>query len=731
MSLSPCRRCRSTDQPNHEDACVHLSTEEKLAAEESLTVYCMPVAFYNNLRLRAIENPLFLQRCLLYKREAKHNKRIEMTVSLSQSDEVKKTFLPLYLGLARRDSNNEDAQYSSVHHVSKIFTFRDSSSNDGSAQIQANFTLPAINKLAEKARSGSIDILLFTNAAVGNPNSSSGVNSSVVPFDPTSSKSAVGNPNSSSGVNSSVVPSDPISSEIAVGNPNSSSGVNSSVVPSDPTSNESATGNPNSSSGVNSSVVPFDPTSSESSDEQHCLGGTLSLEFLYACWDSLSNFSLGERVEIMPTVDLLPCVVKRDFLSAHWTISMQDHCSFGKESTSKKVQLTISAEDFGAKLKAPYFSYASSSVWWSSYMSRLIRLREGQVMFNYRYYHNKLQITEATENFVCPFCLVSCASYKGLRDHLPASHDLFNFEFLGPEDFQAVNVSLKSDSWRFGIVAEGINPKLQTFFYCGKTFKRRGSENASFENANYVDPLVLESEIPARDTDEPLENADGNPDGVSNASIVVSNTDPDYVPLIPEYEVPPMPEYEVPSIPKYEVPSIPEYEVPSIPEHDPGTPAALQVSKKGKLPVEPSDSRSLGRLMDRPFFHSHKAQPMDIGVVLADEDSEDEVEDDVRDAEGQKMLDNFDLSTEEKTFMQMWNTFVRQQKVRADGHIPWAYEAFSKSNADKLVQSPKLEWRWRLFMIKLWNHGLLDGHTMNKCSIILEEYRKQNSDPKS
>lgn len=58
MSLSPCRRCRSTDQPNHEDACVHLSTEEKLAAEESLTVYCMPVAFYNNLRLRAIENVL-------------------------------------------------------------------------------------------------------------------------------------------------------------------------------------------------------------------------------------------------------------------------------------------------------------------------------------------------------------------------------------------------------------------------------------------------------------------------------------------------------------------------------------------------------------------------------------------------------------------------------------------------------------------------------------------------
>lgn len=31
---------------------------------------------------------------------------------------------------------------------------------------------------------------------------------------------------------------------------------------------------------------------------------------------------------------------------------------------------------------------------------------------------------------------------------------------------------------------------------------------------------------------------------------------------------------------------------------------------------------------------------------------------------------------------------------------------------------------WRLFMIKLWNHSLLDARTMNNCSLILE--RNQN-----
>lgn len=36
---------------------------------------------------------------------------------------------------------------------------------------------------------------------------------------------------------------------------------------------------------------------------------------------------------------------------------------------------------------------------------------------------------------------------------------------------------------------------------------------------------------------------------------------------------------------------------------------------------------------------------------------------------------------------------------------------------------------WRLFMIKLWNHNLLDARTMNNCNIILESYQER-SDPK-
>jgi len=39
-----------------QEPCVHLSEEEQIAAEESLSVYCKPVELYNILQRRAIKN---------------------------------------------------------------------------------------------------------------------------------------------------------------------------------------------------------------------------------------------------------------------------------------------------------------------------------------------------------------------------------------------------------------------------------------------------------------------------------------------------------------------------------------------------------------------------------------------------------------------------------------------------------------------------------------------------
>ncbi|CAK7335879.1 unnamed protein product [Dovyalis caffra] len=85
--------------------------------------------------------------------------------------------------------------------------------------------------------------------------------------------------------------------------------------------------------------------------------------------------------------------------------------------------------------------------------------------------------------------------------------------------------------------------------------------------------------------------------------------------------------------------------------------------------------------------------PMAIEQVMSDRDSEDEVDDDVADFEDRRMLDDFvDVTKDEKQIMHLWNSFVRKQRVLADGHIPWACEAFTRLHGPDLVVAPALIW---------------------------------------
>jgi len=98
-----------------------------------------------------------------------------------------------------------------VYRIGRIFIFRNSPGIDLNTQVQANFTLPEVNKLADEARSCSLDILFVSTAtgmymrmffncdeniyifccvphydyllAVKNSNLSSGVNSNSMPSD--------------------------------------------------------------------------------------------------------------------------------------------------------------------------------------------------------------------------------------------------------------------------------------------------------------------------------------------------------------------------------------------------------------------------------------------------------------------------------------------------------------------------------------------------------------------
>ncbi|CAA7020361.1 unnamed protein product [Microthlaspi erraticum] len=153
-------------------------------------------------------------------------------------------------------------------------------------------------------------------------------------------------------------------------------------------------------------------------------------------------------------------------------------------------------------------------------------------------------------------------------------------------------------------------------------------------------------------------------------------------------------------------------------------PKALLDSKGEKKAQKRTMSKRVIKkgINERQFNHSNSSQPMSLDKVMSDEDSENEAYSDSDEIEERMRLDQLkDVSTEDKRFMFLWNSFVGRQRVLADGHIPWACEEFTKLHQKELIYSITMRWQWRLFMIKLWKYGLVSGKTINHCNVFLDK----------
>ncbi|KAG8049468.1 hypothetical protein GUJ93_ZPchr0009g2098 [Zizania palustris] len=593
-----------------------LSPDEQLAAEESFALYCKPVELYNIIQRRAIKNPAFLERCLLYKIHARQKKRTVITISLSggkNKELCAQNIFPLYVLLARPTSNLSLEGHSPIYRFSRsclLASFHEFGNKDHN---EATLIIPDAKNLAT-TQACSLNIILISCGQV---------------------------------------------EQILDDN--------------------NCSGN-------------LEEGSTLQKLEGKCFWGKIPIDLLASSLKNCVSLSLGHTVEMSSTVDMIPSFLEPKFLEHDSCLTF---CSHKVDATgSYQLQVSISAQEVGARdmSESPYSVYSYNDVPPSS-LPHILRLRSGNVLFNYKYYNNTMQKTEVTEDFSCPFCLVPCGSFKGLGCHLNSSHDLFHFEFWISEECQSVNVSLKTDAWRTELVAEGVDPRHQTFSYCSRFKKRKRSETTS-EKIRHVHPHIVDSGSPedaqAGSEDDYMQRENGI--SVAHASVDPAN---------------------------------------SLHGSNLSAPTVLQFGKTRKLSVERADPRNRQLLQKRQFFHSHRAQPMALEQVFSDRDSEDEVDDDIADFEDRRMLDDFvDVTKDEKLIMHMWNSFVRKQRVLADGHIPWACEAFSRFHGLQLVQNPALLWCWRFLMIKLWNHSLLDARSMNTCNTILEGYQNENSDPK-
>uniref|UniRef100_A0A0E0P575 Uncharacterized protein n=1 Tax=Oryza rufipogon TaxID=4529 RepID=A0A0E0P575_ORYRU len=601
---------RSSDQMCCEHSVAQFSSDQQLNPEENLALYCKPLELYNFIRHRAIENPPYLQRCLLYKIRAKQKKRIQITISLPGSNNKElqaQNIFPLYVLFARPTSNVPIEGHSPIYRFSQarlLTSFNDSGNND---RAEATFVIPDLETLIATQAYGLTFILVSRGTK----------------------------------------------------------------------KNKGQTGQNLCENDCSEKHVDY---SSLRKLAGKCFWGKIPITLLNSSLETCADLILGHIVESPISICMNPGYLEPTFLEHDNCLSF---CSRKADAmVPYQLQVKVSAAEAGAKdiLKSPYNSFSYSDVP-PSLLLRIVRLRVGNVLFNYK----NTQMSEVTEDFTCPFCLVRCGNFKGLECHMTSSHDLFHYEFWISEDYQAVNVTLKKDNMRTEFVAAEVDNSHRIFYYRSR-FKKSRTEILPVARA---DAHIMESGSPEETQAESEDDVqEENENALINDSKKLHGSNH----------------------------SQSEF---------------LAFGKSRKLSANRADPRNRLLLQKRQFIHSHKAQPMTFEEVLSDNDSEDEVDDDIADLEDRRMLDDFvDVTKDEKRIMHMWNSFIRKQSILADSHVPWACEAFSRHHGEELLENSALLWGWRMFMIKLWNHSLLSARTMDTCNRILDDIKNERSDPK-
>ncbi|KAM0864376.1 hypothetical protein ACQ4PT_043972 [Festuca glaucescens] len=457
-----------------------------------------------------------------------------------------------------------------------------------------------------------------------------------------------------------------------------------------------------------------------------CSWGTIPIDLLCSSLDTLT-LSLGRAMELTSEIRMSPGFIEPTFLEHGSCLTF---CSRKADATgSYELRARIDAQEAGARgmNSSPYSSYSYDIVPPSS-LPHIIRLRTGNVLFNYKHCNKCLQ-SEVTEDFSCSICLVKCGSFKGLECHLISSHELFHFEFVVCKDYQAVNVRLKIDTRRAELLSragEEDERIKKIFFYRSRVKKRCRRLETAVEKTKHVHTHIMEPGSPGKtvpvDNDNVESRSPENMGHVHAHTMEAGSSKDAYKGSGVDY----VPNENGISVPQSSIDSH-----PALHGSNHSTPGVLEFGKSRKLSVDRAHPRNRLLLQKREFFHSQKAQRMELEEVLADHDSEDEIDDDIADFEDMMLLDGFsDVTKDEKRIMHMWNSFVRKQRVLADAHIPWACEAFSQHHGQELVHNPALRWCWRFVMIKLWNHCLLDARTMNTCNKFLDDLESKSSDPR-
>ncbi|KAH0882830.1 hypothetical protein HID58_058926 [Brassica napus] len=326
----------------------------------------------------------------------------------------------------------------------------------------------------------------------------------------------------------------------------------------------------------------------------------------------------------------------------------------------------------------------------------------GITIFNYMNCNNIILRSQVVKRTSCPFCRMKCGSLKGVKHHLTSSHALFDFNFrLSENGHPMFDVSVKPDAFKNGVLNYDLeeHDRVNIYFYRSKSCMR--GQRAGPKGRKCCKIFEKYSEDVPRDKANEISHVNGDNIPSSLARTRLSGQ---------------------------------TSEIQTITQPEIGQSSRAKGPRAiGRKRLNPRrlEAERTDLLRSRQFYHSKTLQPMTLEEVLSDADSDNENDKEFKDFQERMKIDRLvDASDDEKKFMGLWNTFMDDQSVYVDKHVPWACEHFVKHHAKELI-TPKLSWQWRMFALDTLciKYGLISPKTMDKCSIILQKAQLEEEFP--
>lgn len=645
----------------HNTSIKDLPPVDERAATKSLTLYRKPVELYSLIRSRLEKRPVFLQRNLNYKIQALRQRRLEVTIKLKGLVNAPS----LSQWYSRRGQLEPGPSTAATHQYLPIFVMVSSQPNpqkeifllgkekdikvvkiplldDGASSAPVTFLIPELTKLFELAKNGHLILFFaFTDPA-----------------------------------------------EL------------------------------------------FNVDTWQMRDLDDCSGGVVwsKLSMASLCHQWLKNLNgnvsplglNGVSVETSCSLDFAHGKLQHRDTALGPMVYIQPFRELSSNS-EMKLQVHACAVEIGNAHTNHCTSNGTPHKRTSSLPSQAFRNPLGLVEFHYLYYFNRREKTEVMVEFSCPFCLVRCYTFKGLRCHLNCSHDLFNFEYLPNVDVPTVNVTCRTDLLGPEGNIQELEPDLRTrnwMFWSRRPFSKIYGSIPKVHllrgEGGYLPGPISQDHSHGVNSTSPAKSSDDNSPAFQKQIMKGERRDDSLM-----YGDAPGPSPLKRQ--RLEGRDSAEEEdfrtgvcaaASAATPDDTGAPLMTATSirirpeRNRQLAAERAEARNRLLLQKRTFFHSHTAQPMALEELLSDRDSEEELDEDVATIEDRRMLEDFvDVTADEKEIMHLWNSFVRKQRVLADGHCVWACETFATLHAAKFSSKPSLR-RYVTFRLplNLWNN---------------------------